>query len=117
MTENEIVVGIDESPSARAALRWAAEQAERTESPLRAVHVLDRPLGTDPDGRAFALEDLMYSPDDAVPPMVRRGVTAVFNEVTPKASWTLDFCPGRPVTSWSPNQGRQRCWWSAHGNT
>jgi len=33
----EVVVGVDGSPSSRQALRWAAEEAERREVPLRAV--------------------------------------------------------------------------------
>jgi len=36
---SEIVVGLDLSPSARAALHWAAEQARATGQTLRAVHV------------------------------------------------------------------------------
>jgi nucleotide-binding universal stress UspA family protein len=36
----EIVVGLDLSPSARAALDWAAEQARATGQTLRAVHVI-----------------------------------------------------------------------------
>ena len=33
----EIVVGLDDSPSAAAALRWAAEQSRVTGLPLRAL--------------------------------------------------------------------------------
>ena len=42
---NEIVVGLDDSPSSRAALDWAAEQARGVGAVLRAVHVLDWPYG------------------------------------------------------------------------
>jgi nucleotide-binding universal stress UspA family protein len=45
MTRNEIVVGLDDSPSSKAALSWAAEQAIRTHTVLRAVHALDWPYG------------------------------------------------------------------------
>jgi hypothetical protein len=45
MTRNEIVVGLDDSPSGKAALSWAAEQAIRTHTVLRAVHVLNWPYG------------------------------------------------------------------------
>ena len=38
---NEIVVGVDASPSALAALSWAAEQARATGQNLRAVHAVD----------------------------------------------------------------------------
>ena len=37
---SEIVVGLDLSPSARAAIRWAAEQARATGQALRAVPVI-----------------------------------------------------------------------------
>jgi nucleotide-binding universal stress UspA family protein len=37
-SRREIVVGVDDSPAAAAALRWAAEQAKLTGRPLRVVH-------------------------------------------------------------------------------
>jgi hypothetical protein len=37
MTRNEIIVGLDDSPSGRAALSWAARQAVLAESLLRAI--------------------------------------------------------------------------------
>jgi hypothetical protein len=42
---NEIVVGLDESLSSKAALHWAAEQARSVGTVLRAVHALDWPSG------------------------------------------------------------------------
>ena len=47
MTNNAIVVGLDESSTSRAALAWAANQAVLTGSVLRAIHVLDWPYGLD----------------------------------------------------------------------
>jgi nucleotide-binding universal stress UspA family protein len=38
---NIIVVGVDDSSGARAALRWATRQAAATESRLRVVHAFD----------------------------------------------------------------------------
>ena len=43
--KNEIVVGLDDSPSGKAALDWAAQQARSTGAVLRAVHALDWPYG------------------------------------------------------------------------
>ena len=40
---NEIVVGLDDSASSKAALDWAAEQATSVSPVLRAVHMLDWP--------------------------------------------------------------------------
>ena len=42
---NEIVVGLDDSPSGKAALQWAAQQAKITGAALRAVHGLGGPYG------------------------------------------------------------------------
>ncbi len=41
MTADEIIVGIDDSPPARAGLRWAAAYARSTGTALRAIHVVD----------------------------------------------------------------------------
>jgi hypothetical protein len=38
MTADEIIVGIDDSPSARAGLRWVAAYARSTQTALRAIH-------------------------------------------------------------------------------
>jgi nucleotide-binding universal stress UspA family protein len=40
MTANEIVVGVDDSPSARAAIRWAAAYARSSGAKLRAINVI-----------------------------------------------------------------------------
>jgi K+-sensing histidine kinase KdpD len=37
--KNEIVVGLDDSPSGKAVVDWAAEQAKTLGAVLRAVHV------------------------------------------------------------------------------
>lgn len=38
---NQIVVGVDDSTGARAALRWAIEQAKLSGAPVKAVHAYD----------------------------------------------------------------------------
>ena len=43
MTADEIIVGIDDSPSARAALGWAAAYARSTGTALRAIHLVEWP--------------------------------------------------------------------------
>ena len=40
-----IVVGLDDSAASRAAHRWAAAYANATGKDLRAVHVLEWPVG------------------------------------------------------------------------
>jgi len=42
---NQIVVGLDDSPSGKAGLQWAAEQARSVGAVLRAVHALGRQYG------------------------------------------------------------------------
>ncbi len=94
MIRNDIVVGIDGSPSARAALHWAAEHARRQGAPLRAVYVFDPPLGSDARGRPFVLEDLVFRPDDEVPAGERIDMNALFAEVRPGADWRIEFVRG-----------------------
>jgi nucleotide-binding universal stress UspA family protein len=48
MPRNEITV--DDSPSGRAALRWAAQYALTSGSPLRAIHILDWPYSVSSAG-------------------------------------------------------------------
>lgn len=43
MSESIIVIGVDGTPSSAAALRWAAAEAARRGSWLRAIHVYDPP--------------------------------------------------------------------------
>lgn len=47
-TVQPIVVGLDDSAAGRAALRCAAELAEATRTTVRAVHVLEWPIGLNP---------------------------------------------------------------------
>ena len=61
MNDSEIVVGLDDSPPAKAALRWAAEYARLTGARLRAVSVVDWPLGVHADGRSIDESPLSQS--------------------------------------------------------
>ncbi|HEU4909536.1 MAG TPA: universal stress protein [Propionibacteriaceae bacterium] len=90
MTRNEIIVGLDDSPSGRAALRWAARQAVLAGSLLRAIHVLDWPYGsaTDPEGNTS-------QPSHAeIDESYRRSITAVFEQADPDPDWQLEFARG-----------------------
>ena len=81
MPTTEIVVGLDDSPSARAALRWAARHAWITRSALRGVHV-------DVTRRYDEIEDAH-----------RASITAVFDEIQPPGDWLLQFARpcGQPL--------------------
>jgi nucleotide-binding universal stress UspA family protein len=91
---NEIVVGIDLSPSARAALGWAAEQSRANGQSLLAVHAVDV-------SPAFNLELGMGRaavPIDAaaMDGTYRRAIEAVFDSVGREPGWRLSFFSGEP---------------------
>ena len=69
---NEIVVGLDDSPSSKLALQWAAQYAKSTGAVLRAVHVFSTELGD----------------------TYRQAITAVFEAVSPRPDWVLEFLSG-----------------------
>lgn len=56
-----IVVGVDESPTAAAALRWAVLEAARLGDVVEAVHVRRGPLASALLGAEHALEELELS--------------------------------------------------------
>lgn len=90
MTRNEIIVGLDDSPSGKAALGWAARQALLSESVLRAIHVLDWPygLGTDPG------VNTPQQSQDEIDDSYRSSIAAVFAQVSPRPDWQLEFGRG-----------------------
>jgi nucleotide-binding universal stress UspA family protein len=69
---NEIVVGLDDSPSSKLALQWAAQHAKSTNAVLRAVHVF-----------STELKDTY-----------RQAMSAVFEAVSPPPDWVLEFLSG-----------------------
>ena len=70
-----IVVGLDDTPTARAALRWAANQARLTGATVRAVHVIDWPIGIEAFGSIEVGEDGRL-PEEKVSGPYRRGCDA-----------------------------------------
>jgi nucleotide-binding universal stress UspA family protein len=87
----EIVVGLDESDSARAALRWAAEEAVRSRSVLRAVHALSWPFGAENTQTENAVQPLSF---DEVDELYRSNIMRIFNVVKPRPDWILQFAQG-----------------------
>jgi hypothetical protein len=61
---NEIGVGLDDSPSGKAALNWAAEQARSLGTTLRAAHALDWPYGLSSTGFPAPLNYMDVSPEE-----------------------------------------------------
>jgi nucleotide-binding universal stress UspA family protein len=91
---SDIVVGIDGSPSSQAALRWAAHLARTTRWRLRAVHVLEWPIGLDSAGSRTGPEEVLHLVDSEVNPAYRSGMARVFHEVEPEAHWQLHYAEG-----------------------
>ena len=88
-----IVVGLDDTPTARAALRWAARQARLTDATVRAVHVIDWPIGIEAFGSVEVDEDGRL-PEEKVSGPYRRGIRRVFEEASPEPGWQLQFAEG-----------------------
>jgi nucleotide-binding universal stress UspA family protein len=95
MTRNEIVVGLDDSQSAKAALRWAAEQAIRRQTVLRAVHVFDWPYGPR-DTTVDAARKNANRAFDAAQAAYMAGITKVFDNISPRPDWLIQFATGEP---------------------
>ena len=90
-----IVVGVDDSPQARAAVHWAAEQARLTGCALHGVHVLDWPRGDDLFGYVVVADQVLPSSAD-LDDCHRRPSEEVFAEVHPDPGWRLTFAQGHP---------------------
>ena len=86
----EIVVGLDLSPSARAALAWAAEQARATGQTLRAVHVIS---ASSTYSMALGGVAVPIEPSEMDSPH-GEAVAAVFDSVQPELGWRLKFFSG-----------------------
>jgi nucleotide-binding universal stress UspA family protein len=86
----EIIVGLDQSLSARAALDWAAQQARATGQTLRAVHVISASstYSIELGGVAVPVE-----PSEMDAPH-REAAEAVFDSVQPELGWQLKFFSG-----------------------
>ena len=93
MADSTIIVGIDDSPSSQAALSWAAQLARATRWDLRAVHVLEWPVGLAEESAGEPAE-VDHLPDSAVEPAFRHGMRRVFDEVDPLSEWQLHFAEG-----------------------
>jgi nucleotide-binding universal stress UspA family protein len=95
VVSKKIIVGIDGSASAVAALSWATERARADGATLCALHVVERPESHE----LYAMPvvaDLVYSSADEVDPVRRRTMEALFAAVHPEAGWELRFAQGHP---------------------
>jgi nucleotide-binding universal stress UspA family protein len=90
-----IVVGIDGGQPAQAALQWAARLARATQSQLRAVCVLQWPVGFT-SGSSGSPGLTLQLPNSAVDGSYLHGMVRVFNEVDPLPDWLFHFAAGDP---------------------
>jgi nucleotide-binding universal stress UspA family protein len=97
MPENIVVVGIDDSASARTALRWAAQQARLTHASLEAIHVWGLPPSIGAQA-SFALPELLYSPDAQIDNEAAQPIRAIFAQVDPDPAWKLRLVPGEATS-------------------
>jgi nucleotide-binding universal stress UspA family protein len=95
MTRNEIVLGLDDSPSAKTALGWAAEQAIRRQTRLRAIHVLDWPYGSSSPTVEAAGSSAQLTFEAAQAAYVAN-ITGVFDASSPRPDWLVQFATGEP---------------------
>jgi nucleotide-binding universal stress UspA family protein len=93
--DGEVLVGLDASVSARAALHWAASYARSTGAGLRAIHVLEWPEVHDMYVTSV-IEDLMYPDDSNVDRGCRNEIRHIFREINPWPEWRLEFGQGKP---------------------
>jgi len=93
MSMSRIVVGLDDTPTARAALAWAAEHARLTGASVRALHVIDWPIGIEAYG-SVELDEAGHLSEEKVSATYRRGIRRVFAESRPEPGWQLQFAEG-----------------------
>jgi nucleotide-binding universal stress UspA family protein len=93
MPQDTIVVGVDDSPQARAALAWAADMARLTGSTLVGVHVLAWPQASDLYAYSV-VADQVYPDPEQLEAMYRTPSEHLFAEVDPEPGWTLRFAQG-----------------------
>jgi nucleotide-binding universal stress UspA family protein len=95
MERNEVVVGLDGSASAWAALQWTARYARYTFTDVRAIHAVSctQDASWAWAGYAAATAGLVYAePYEALIDLVARQ----FEAVDPEADWVLEHVVGPP---------------------
>jgi nucleotide-binding universal stress UspA family protein len=92
MIKNQVIVGLDDSAASRAAHRWAAAYAHATGKDLRAVHVLDWPIGLDASALKSGIR--LCVPKHEIAEPYRRGIQGVFDDANSAHGSVLQFAQG-----------------------
>jgi len=95
MAQDMIMVGVDDSPQARAALHWAADMARSTGSRLVGLHVLEWPPANELFAYSVVDEEVYTEPSKELEASYRAPSEEVFAEVDPEPGWVLRFAQGR----------------------
>jgi len=93
MPAGQVVVGLDGSPSARAALQWAAAYARVTGSRLRAVYVGDVAANSAVWWSA-GFAGAAYLGEEEADQEYRAELGELFDSVTPEPGWVIEFSRG-----------------------
>ena len=91
---DEVVVGLDDSPTGIAALNWAATWARNTGGRLRAVHVLGWPTGY--VSKDYPAPAERYLTPEEVDQAYRASIARLFDRVDPEPGWQFAFAQGHP---------------------
>ena len=94
MTRTQIVLGMDDSPASRAALRWAADYARLSGCSLRAIFVLPLVAHSPDEWPATDLAGQRIIPPEQVNESYRIRITNAFQSVHPSLGWVLHFIQG-----------------------
>jgi nucleotide-binding universal stress UspA family protein len=92
MIKNHVIVGLDDSIASRAAHRWAAAYAHTTGKDLRAVHVMDWPIGL--NASAFKSGTRLCVPKQEIAEPYRRGIQGIFGDTNSAYGSVLQFAQG-----------------------
>ncbi len=101
---SEVVVGLDDSPSALAALNWAADYARSAGLRLRAVHVISEQ--TSAMGWTPGVPGMAYLVEPPSTEEVTARMRVIFRQVHPDPGWVLEVERG-PVGPLLVERSRQ----------
>jgi nucleotide-binding universal stress UspA family protein len=95
MVENEVVVGLDDSAAAQAALQWAARYARFTYTDIRVIHVSTCSVGASIAWSAGipGIEGFLSPEPDREQQLA---VQRMFEAIHPEPGWMLEYRDGYP---------------------
>lgn len=89
-TSTEVLVGLDDSESAVAALQWAADYARAAGLPLRAMYVYTDIYPSAAWGPGYISVPIHATVDE----LEQMSVQRIFSSIQPEVGWRLEFVRG-----------------------